>query len=416
MGVQPMLGRLFTEAHETPGNDAVVVLSHGLWQRRFGGARDVLGQTITLNGRPHEIIGVMPATLQVPAEAELWKPLAPAEDAREARGVVLAAGDRPAEAGVSVEQAQTEMSGIAARLEQAYPEQSRLRRLRRVAAPAARRRHRALADRAARGGRLRAADRLRQPRQPDARADRGAPQGAGDPHGARRRPRAADPPDRHRGARARVGRQRAGPAARVLGDRLLHRARRRQHPAARSHRASTGACCCSRWSSRSSRRCSRASSRRCRPRAPRSSTACAKAAARADGRPAAARAACWSPPKSRWRSCCSRAPACCCARCGRMQHVDRGFSPERVATMRLSLPAALYAGPPEVRGFYARLLERVRALPGVESAATGTGVLHAAARQFGRLHASKASRCRRRTNRSNIPSRSCRPATSRRSA
>jgi putative ABC transport system permease protein len=58
-----------------------------------------------------------------------------------------------------------------------------------------------------------------------------------------------------------------------------------------------------------------------------------------------------------------------------MQNVDRGFSPSRIATMRLSLPGSAYAGPPEVRAFYSRLLERVRALPGVESAATGTGVL-----------------------------------------
>ena len=86
MGVRPILGRLFTEAQETPGNDAVVVLSHGLWQRKFGGTSSVLGQTITLNGRPHEIIGVMPGTLRVPAQAELWKPLAPDENARQARG------------------------------------------------------------------------------------------------------------------------------------------------------------------------------------------------------------------------------------------------------------------------------------------------------------------------------------------
>ena len=51
MGVQPLLGRLFTEAQQTPGLDAVAVLSHGLWQRRFGGAPNVLGRTIVLNGR-----------------------------------------------------------------------------------------------------------------------------------------------------------------------------------------------------------------------------------------------------------------------------------------------------------------------------------------------------------------------------
>jgi predicted permease len=58
-----------------------------------------------------------------------------------------------------------------------------------------------------------------------------------------------------------------------------------------------------------------------------------------------------------------------------MENLERGFSASRIATMRLSLPGSSYAGPPEVRAFYSRLLERVRALPGVESAATGTGVL-----------------------------------------
>jgi predicted permease len=58
-----------------------------------------------------------------------------------------------------------------------------------------------------------------------------------------------------------------------------------------------------------------------------------------------------------------------------MQDVPRGFDTDRIAVASVSLPATLYVGPPEVRGFYARLLERVRALPGVESAATGTGVL-----------------------------------------
>ena len=71
--------------------------------------------------------------------------------------------------------------------------------------------------------------------------------------------------------------------------------------------------------------------------------------------------------------------------------------------MTISPPATAYAGAPDVRGFYARLLERVRALPGVESAATGTGVLQPLVDEFGHLHASKASRCRRRKNASSIP-------------
>jgi hypothetical protein len=59
MGVRPSIGRLFGVENEVDGKDAVVLLSHGLWQRRFGGAADVIGRTIVLSGRPYEIIGVM---------------------------------------------------------------------------------------------------------------------------------------------------------------------------------------------------------------------------------------------------------------------------------------------------------------------------------------------------------------------
>ena len=121
VGLQPMLGRLYTEANETPGSDAVAVLSHGLWQRKFGGSRDVLGKTITLNGTAHEIIGVMPPELQLPARAQLWKPLAPAEDLRNARGSFWLPVIGRLKPGVPLEQAQTEMDGIAARQAETYP-------------------------------------------------------------------------------------------------------------------------------------------------------------------------------------------------------------------------------------------------------------------------------------------------------
>jgi putative ABC transport system permease protein len=124
IGLRPVLGRLYTEAQEQPGDDAVILLSHGLWQRRFGGALDVLGRTITLNGVPHEIIGVMPPELSVPSTAQLWKPLAPSEQQRTARGNFWLPIIGRLKPGVPVEQAQTEMSGIAARLEQTYPVQA----------------------------------------------------------------------------------------------------------------------------------------------------------------------------------------------------------------------------------------------------------------------------------------------------
>lgn len=121
MGLRPIVGRLFTEANEVEGHDAVVVLSSGLWQRRFGGAADAIGRTITLNGRPHEIIGVMPDTLRWPRESELWKPLAPDQATREARSQFWLPVIGRLKPGVPVEQAQTEMSGISARIEQAFP-------------------------------------------------------------------------------------------------------------------------------------------------------------------------------------------------------------------------------------------------------------------------------------------------------
>jgi predicted permease len=121
MGVAPLIGRVFTAAHETPGRDAVVVLSHGLWQRRFGGAPDALGRTVTLNGTAREVIGVMPPDLQWPRGAELWVPLAPDEGRRQARNSFWLPVIGRLKPGVAVSQAQTEMSGISTRLEQTYP-------------------------------------------------------------------------------------------------------------------------------------------------------------------------------------------------------------------------------------------------------------------------------------------------------
>jgi putative ABC transport system permease protein len=121
MGITPAIGRVFTLDHETPGKDSVVVLSHGLWQRRFGGAADVIGRTITLNGRPREIIGVMPPALRWPDRAELWAPLAPAQQLRDARNSFWLPVIGRLKPNTPIAQAQAEMTGIGDRLEQAYP-------------------------------------------------------------------------------------------------------------------------------------------------------------------------------------------------------------------------------------------------------------------------------------------------------
>src|SRR5437762_5619602 len=74
---RPALGRLFNSDEDKPGAPAVVLLSHGLWQDRFGGAADILNQAITLDGRVFTVIGVMPAGFAFPNQTDLWVPVGP---------------------------------------------------------------------------------------------------------------------------------------------------------------------------------------------------------------------------------------------------------------------------------------------------------------------------------------------------
>jgi putative ABC transport system permease protein len=122
--VEPILGRGFTKDEDTPGSDAVVVLSHGMWQRRFGGDRSVLQRTISLDGRPVTIVGVMPPDFYFPARAtDLWTPIAldPANASRGGHFLLVIARMK---LGVSVQQAGAEMKTIAERLAQQYPDSS----------------------------------------------------------------------------------------------------------------------------------------------------------------------------------------------------------------------------------------------------------------------------------------------------
>lgn len=78
-GMEPMLGRAFTEDEAQPGRNGVIVISHHLWQSRYGGRPDVLGRALRLDGVPVEIIGVMPPAFDYPElwrNAQFWRPLA----------------------------------------------------------------------------------------------------------------------------------------------------------------------------------------------------------------------------------------------------------------------------------------------------------------------------------------------------
>jgi putative ABC transport system permease protein len=125
LGVRPLHGRAFAAEEDSPGANKVVILSHALWQRRFGSDVSVVGRTLTLNGEAHTVAGVMPADFQFPnRETELWVPIAltPQEAANRGRHYLKVVARL--KQGVSLEQARAEMSTIAARLQQQYPEQN----------------------------------------------------------------------------------------------------------------------------------------------------------------------------------------------------------------------------------------------------------------------------------------------------
>lgn len=117
-----LLGRTFLPEEEEPGRHRVVVLSHGLWIRRFGANPNVLGGTVQLHGQDFQVIGVMPEELRFPAPAELWVPMALSPQERSARGSFSLEAVARLKPGVTVEQAQAEFSILARRLAEQYPE------------------------------------------------------------------------------------------------------------------------------------------------------------------------------------------------------------------------------------------------------------------------------------------------------
>ena len=125
LGQAPILGRDFTPADAKPGAAPVALLSHGLWERRYGRDPAVLGRTLRLNGGAATIIGVMREGFSFPQKVDLWMPLVPDANLqrREARGMWFAFG-RLAE-GATVQGARAEMETIGRRLAAAYPATNR---------------------------------------------------------------------------------------------------------------------------------------------------------------------------------------------------------------------------------------------------------------------------------------------------
>jgi len=129
LGVAPMLGRTFLPGEGPDGKDRVVVLTHELWQRRFGGDPAVIGRAIQLNSRPFTVIGVMPPGISLFVKAgslvgktpQLWIPFAFTAAAREPHGRYMMAIAR-LKPGVPQSEAQTQMSTIASGLTKEFPQ------------------------------------------------------------------------------------------------------------------------------------------------------------------------------------------------------------------------------------------------------------------------------------------------------
>jgi putative ABC transport system permease protein len=122
LGIGPAYGRAFTPAEDQPGNAQVVILSHRLWQRRFGLDPQMIGRTLTLGGQSRMVIGIMPPGFQLPGEFDLLLPLALDVNQKLRIGpmniVMVLASLRP---GVTLEAARADLSVIRERQRQTFP-------------------------------------------------------------------------------------------------------------------------------------------------------------------------------------------------------------------------------------------------------------------------------------------------------
>ncbi len=125
LDTQPVRGRSFFNEEDQPGHDKVAIISHGLWQRRFSGANNVIGQNLILDGVNHTIVGIMPGDFQFPdSETQIWTPMPfVATDLSTEQGshyLDLIARIKP---GIDQKQAQAEIASIAAQMQQEHPDQ-----------------------------------------------------------------------------------------------------------------------------------------------------------------------------------------------------------------------------------------------------------------------------------------------------
>jgi putative ABC transport system permease protein len=122
LGMQPSLGRVFTNDEDQEGRAQVVILSHDFWRRRFGGNPNTVGQTITLNDKPYTVVGVMPAGFAFPStRTQAWVPMAFSAAERKTRDTNYIDVIARLKPGVSLEQARANMDAVARSQAERYP-------------------------------------------------------------------------------------------------------------------------------------------------------------------------------------------------------------------------------------------------------------------------------------------------------
>ena len=122
LGAKPMMGRAFIEEENEPGKDAVAIIAYSLWQRRFGGDPNIINKEITLNTIKRTIVGVMPPRFNFPKGAEVYAPIPLTPQLRENRGNHTYYVIGKLKSGVNQTAAQADIDTIAGRLEKQYPD------------------------------------------------------------------------------------------------------------------------------------------------------------------------------------------------------------------------------------------------------------------------------------------------------
>ena len=126
LGVQPMLGRDLTRADDEPKAPKVMLISERLWKKSFGGDPNIIGREIRLDGTPRTVVGIMPAGFRFPSQSDIWVPMASVFGMNTNRGWRSDQAIARLKPDATVQSAQSEMSVIAERLAQQYPDTNKL--------------------------------------------------------------------------------------------------------------------------------------------------------------------------------------------------------------------------------------------------------------------------------------------------